>query len=141
MNGLTDKAYVFDSNSIIDHVEKRIRLKQGRQFISVVTEMEVPAKPELPDKEEAERKAHFHLSALTIIPLNDEVKDIAIRIRRFGKPRPKLPDAIVAATAVLLGVPLVSNDDKMLKLRYPGLKVEPSGQGHSSGGTGPSFSD
>jgi len=82
MNGLTDKAYVFDSNSIIDHVEKRIRLKQGRQFISVVTEMEVPAKTELPDKEEAERKAL--LSALAIILLNDEVKDIAVRIRRFG---------------------------------------------------------
>jgi len=122
MNGLTSKEYVYDSNSVIDHVEKRIHLKDGRQIISVITEMEVLAKPDLSSKEELERKEF--LSKLEIVPLTDDVKDIAISIRRFGKPRPKLPDAIVAATAVFLDMPLVSNDDKILRLKYPGLVVE-----------------
>jgi predicted nucleic acid-binding protein len=47
----------------------------------------------------------------------------AISIRRFGKPRPKLPDAIVAATAVVLGATLASEDDKLLKLKWDGYSV------------------
>jgi len=121
MNGPTDAVYVFDSNSIIDHVEQRRRLKQGKQFVSVVTEMEVLAKQDLSDSEEAERKAL--LSKLTVVPLNDEIKETAIRIRRFGKPRPKLPDAIVAATAVALDAPLVTQDERLLRLQYPGPKA------------------
>jgi predicted nucleic acid-binding protein len=126
MNGPTDKAYVYDSNTVIDHLDLGTPLKAGKPYISVVTEMEVLAKSDMSGKDEAFRKGFLANSLLTIIPLNDEVKDIAIRARRFGKPRPKLPDAIVAATAVMLGVPLVSNDEKMLKLRYRGLKVEGS---------------
>ena len=61
------------------------------------------------------------LSTFTIVPLYDAVKNIAIEIRRSGLPRPKLPDAIVAATAVLLDAALVTQDRKLLALQWPGL--------------------
>jgi predicted nucleic acid-binding protein len=87
--------------------------------------MELYAKPDLSD-EERKNIDHF-LSGATVLPLDSVVEPLAIDIRRFGKPRPKLPDAIVAATAVVLDSPLVSQDDKMLKLTYPGLRVEQFG--------------
>jgi len=35
----------------------------------------------------------------------------------------ELPDAIIAATAVLLGAILVTDDAKLLKLEWPGLQT------------------
>ncbi|GHU46546.1 hypothetical protein FACS1894200_00300 [Spirochaetia bacterium] len=81
--------------------------------------MQALAKPN--DTEEARKDVQALLSKFTIVPLNDEIKNLAIEIRRAGSPRPKLPDAIVAATAVALEVTLVSADENLLKLVWPGL--------------------
>jgi predicted nucleic acid-binding protein len=90
-------------------------------FASVITEMELLACPNLrPEDEQAIRS---FLKDVTVIPLVDSIKDEATAIRRFGKPCPKLPDAIIAATAVLLGATLVTDDAKLLKLDWPGLQV------------------
>ena len=45
----------------------------------------------------------------------------AVRIRRFGSPHLKLPDAIIAASAVVLDATLVTNDETMLRLEWPGF--------------------
>ncbi len=50
----------------------------------------------------------------------EEVKSLAIRLRR--EHLLKLPDAIVAATALSLGAPLMTNDAKLL--RVPGLSSQ-----------------
>jgi predicted nucleic acid-binding protein len=63
------------------------------------------------------------LESFSVVPLTDEVKETAIAIRRSGSPRLKLPDAIVAATAVWMNAPLVSADDKLLRLSWPGLQT------------------
>jgi predicted nucleic acid-binding protein len=121
MNGPTDEVYVFDTNTVIGFIDKKISsLPSGERFISVITEMELLAFPSITTEEEKEIR-NF-LNDGTIVPLTDEVKCEAIRIRREGFPRPRLPDAIIAATAVVLGARLVSADEKLNKLNWPGLQ-------------------
>jgi predicted nucleic acid-binding protein len=125
MNGRTDDIFVFDTNTIISHLnDGSVALQSGNRFISIITEMEVLAKPNLSSEEE--QKIRDFLTTITILPLTDEVKRMAISIRRDGLPRPKLPDAIVAATAVILGAKFVTADDKLNKLVWPAfLAVKP----------------
>jgi predicted nucleic acid-binding protein len=120
MNGLTEERSVPDTNWAIDFTDgKTAKLPEGNLFVSIITEMELLAAPVMtPDKEQ--RRRDF-LNELTIIPLNEEIKHEAIRMRRYGTPRLKLPDAIIAATAVVLDATLVTNDSAMLKLSWPGL--------------------
>ena len=94
--------------------------KAARYFVSVITEMEALAYPNATPKTERDTRAL--LSAFNIIPLNDAVKDIAIKIRR-ASPAIKLPDAIVAATAVVLDAPLVTQDARLLALQWHGLQT------------------
>jgi predicted nucleic acid-binding protein len=120
MNGRTDERFVLDTNTVIDFVDKKIpAIPLGERFISVITEMELFAFPSItPEKEMAIQN---FLKAGTIVPLTGEVKREAIRIRREGSPRLKLPDAIVAATAVVLGAKLVTADEKLNKLAWTGF--------------------
>jgi predicted nucleic acid-binding protein len=126
MNGRTDgtapPVYVFDTNVIIRHLNDRTSvLWKGRRFISVITEMEVLAKPHMPP--EAEQEARDFLKGFSIIPLSDAVKHEAIRIRREASPRLKLPDAIIAATAVVLEAQLITADEKLSRLAWPGFNT------------------
>jgi predicted nucleic acid-binding protein len=126
MNGRTDDTtppvYIFDTNVIIRHLnDGNSVLWKGKRFISVITEMEVLAKPNMPP--ETEQEALDFLRGFTIIPLSNAIKRETIRIRREGSPRPKLPDAIVAATAVVLGAQLITTDDKLRRLVWPGFNA------------------
>jgi predicted nucleic acid-binding protein len=126
MNGRTDGAapplYVFDTNVIIRHLNDGSSvLGKGKRFISVITEMEVLAKPHI--SPEAEQKALRFIKGFTIVPLSDAIKHMAIRIRREGSPRLKLPDAIVAATAVILDAQLITADEKLRRLVWPGFNA------------------
>lgn len=59
------------------------------------------------------------LNEVSIVGLTDSVKERAIGLRRtYGL---KLPDAIVAGTALVIGAELVTNDGKLE--RVPDLKV------------------
>jgi predicted nucleic acid-binding protein len=126
MNGRTDGTaplvYIFDTNVIIKHLNDGTSvLRKGNRFISVVTEMEVLAKPHM--SLEAEQKALRFLRGFTIVPLSDTVKYEAIRIRREGSPRLKLPDAVVAATAVVFDAQLITADEKLRRLAWPGFSA------------------
>jgi predicted nucleic acid-binding protein len=127
MNGGTNAKLVLDTNIIINFINKNAAILPGtgntenpQYFVSVITEMEILANPN--DTEEARKDIQALLSKFTIVPLNDEIKSLAIEIRRAGSPRPKLPDAIVAATAVVLDAELVTNDTGLFRLTWPGLK-------------------
>jgi predicted nucleic acid-binding protein len=103
-------------------LDGRLRaLPEGRHFISVVTRMEILADPK--HTEHTLRQAEEFLRTVFVVPLTGEIEETAIVIRRSGSPRPKLPDAIVAATAVLMNAPLASADDKLLRLSWPGLQT------------------
>jgi len=55
------------------------------------------------------------LAQCRIINLNEEIKEKAIEIRL--KSKLKLPDSIVCATSILLGIPLISADRQFVKVK------------------------
>jgi predicted nucleic acid-binding protein len=85
--------------------------------VSVLTKMELLSFHSLTPEEEA-----FIVDLLgdvTIVPLNPDVEDVAIRLRRAT--RRKMPDAIVAASAVVSGATLVTCDRELAATDFPGL--------------------
>jgi predicted nucleic acid-binding protein len=121
MNG-TERRYIIDTNPVIYFMNNKIAaLPAGERFVSVITGMELLVYPELtPEKELYIRN---FLNAVTIIPLTEDIKNETIKIRRYGVPRLKLADAIIAATAVIFEAALVTGDRNALKLDWPGLQA------------------
>jgi predicted nucleic acid-binding protein len=131
MNGLTNdledrKSVVFDTNVLIKYINKLpgfididTLFTGEQQFVSVVTRMELLAFPAL-TVTERERIMRF-LQTVFIVPLTERVETDAIEIRRAF--RPKLPDAIIAATARVLGATLVTGDGPLAKKNIPGLPL------------------
>jgi predicted nucleic acid-binding protein len=61
-----------------------------------------------------EWRARQILNQLTIIDINETVKELSIKFRRSFQL--KLPDAIITATAVYMEATLVSNDSRLLNV-------------------------
>jgi predicted nucleic acid-binding protein len=131
MNGLIDdvenrKSVVLDTNVIIKFINKqpgfidfKTRFAGNERFISVVTRMELLAFPAL-GISEWERVVRF-LETVSIVPLTEAIEAEAIAIRRTF--RPKLPDAIIAATARVLDAALVTGDGPLARKKIPGLPI------------------
>lgn len=86
-------------------------------YVSVLTKMELLSFHNLTSDEEA-----FIVDLLgdvIIVPLNPDVEDAAIRLRRAT--RRKMPDAIVAASAVVVSATLVTCDRELAATDFPGL--------------------
>ncbi len=90
-------------------------------FISVVTEMEMQCKPSQTLAEA--RLIRELLNDCTIINLSDSIKERAIKIRRETKL--KLLDAIVAASAVELELPLLTADQRMGSVKQTSVLLLP----------------
>jgi predicted nucleic acid-binding protein len=107
-------ACLIDSNVLIDYVAERFTFTQletlDRIFdisfsISVITKIETLGFGTNPSDEE---KMKQFLSLATIIPLNDLIVDATIDLKKTVKI--KTPDAIIAATALVNGLNLVSRN-------------------------------
>ena len=118
---------VVDSNILIYHLnaalpdageELLLRLAESDAVTSIITKIELLGWPgHSPDNL---RKAEILLSRFSEQQLNDDIVKYTIVIR--CRHRLKLPDSIIAATAIYLKLPLVTrnvNDFKVLK----GLKL------------------
>jgi predicted nucleic acid-binding protein len=81
--------------------------------VSVITEMELLSYHKLRPEDLIRTSAW--LRRLEIIGLSNEVKAIAIRLQR--ERLFKLPDSIIAATAIALGMPLVTGDQRFRKVK------------------------
>ncbi|MCI5050848.1 MAG: type II toxin-antitoxin system VapC family toxin [Candidatus Pacebacteria bacterium] len=81
-------------------------------FISVITKMEMLSFVNL--SKEEEQKIEKLLSLFTVLPLSDKTQNKTIEVRK--KYKLKLPDAIIAATALELGCSLVTADKQMLSV-------------------------
>lgn len=119
MNGID---FVVDTNAII-------YIFGGKSFVteyvkcnliaSVITEMELLSFPHITSKELTALKSF--LSDCIIVPLDNRIKERAIFIRRkYGT---KLPDAIVAATALEYNLPLVTADKGFRKIEELDLQL------------------
>jgi predicted nucleic acid-binding protein len=110
-------SFVLDTNIALYWLKDMLAkpLPNERLFVSVITEIELLSFPF--NNETEERGVLDFLEKLEIVSLTDAVKQHAIRLRR--EYRLKLPDAVIAATALSLSVDLLSNDEKLMHL--PGL--------------------
>jgi predicted nucleic acid-binding protein len=100
MNGRTDDRFVLDSCTCVNFLNKKIpSLPLGNLFISVITRMEILAKPDL--TAELEQEARDFLQKVMVVPLFGAIERIATSIRREGSPRRKLPDTGKFGTADL----------------------------------------
>lgn len=103
--------YLLDTNIVISLVNDELAspLPEGRYAVSVITELELLSFSKLSADEEAVIKSF--LSLADKVGLTEEVKREAIRLRKNY--RLKLPDAIVAASAIAINATLVTNDAKL----------------------------
>lgn len=101
---------VFDTNILIDYLignllaKKEIEQYQSPQ-ISIITKMEILVG--VTDNEEIIKE---FLNGFNIIPLNDEIAEIAVNIRKENKI--KIPDAIIWATAKYTDSLLITRNTK-----------------------------
>jgi predicted nucleic acid-binding protein len=113
MNGFS---FVADTNFLINVHEGLTKTKpflDGSTIISVISEIELLGWPNLGIQEK--RKLTSLLEDCIIMELIPEIKNIAIQIRQQNKV--KTPDAIIAATAGFLQLPLVTSDKGFKKIK------------------------
>ncbi|NBD35795.1 MAG: PIN domain-containing protein [Chloroflexi bacterium] len=115
---------VFDTNIIIDalngisQADNEYRRYQ-RVLISRITWMEVLVGTQ--DQEEEALVRDFLDTHFEIIPLDLDVAEMAIRLRRLHHMR--LPDAIIWATARIHAAELVSRNTKDFNPEWDGIRV------------------
>ena len=106
MNGFN---FVADTNFLIDVHEgkdKVIPFLEGTVIVSVISEIELLGWYKLGEQEK--QKLRLLLDDCIIFELTAEIRKLAIEIRQQKKI--KTPDAIIAATAKYLQIPIVSSD-------------------------------
>jgi predicted nucleic acid-binding protein len=120
MNG----KYLFDTNAIVYYLQGRPEwvdfidnADMTERTASVITRMELLSYPGISTDEE--ERIHRFLSDLIVISLSESIESTAIAIRRTA--RLKLPDAIIAATALRLNATLITGDQHLKNLEWPGF--------------------
>lgn len=88
-------------------------------YASEITVMELLSFPGITPKEEREIK--LFLEGVNIQPMNSEIREYTIALRR--RTRRKLPDAIIGATAICLHSTLVTGDKTLCATIFPGLRT------------------
>jgi predicted nucleic acid-binding protein len=90
-------------------------------YASVITRMELLSA--IRNTEAREATIQELLSFFRIVPLNNEVENTAIVIRR--ETGLKIPDAVIAASSVVTGAILVTRDRRLANVQWPGLNILP----------------
>jgi predicted nucleic acid-binding protein len=103
---------------VVDLVTTRDLMASSCAY-SAVTRMELLGYSGITDDEE--KLISARLANFTYLPITAEVEDVAITLRRSRKV--KLPDAIIAATALQHNLELLTLDEKLLTLAK-GVKSE-----------------
>jgi len=121
------KKYLLDSNAVIDYIaglysEKAVQwlnqVVDEEINVSVITKIEVLSFD--PDKDNCYPILVDFFEISNIIELTDEIVSTTIQIRQ--KQKIKLPDAVIASTALMKGLILVSRNTKDFK-NIPDLEV------------------
>ena len=121
------KRYLLDSNTVIDYIAGLYSGKAKQWLnqliddeinVSVITKMEVLSFD--PEKDDNYPILVDFFRASTVFELTDDVVEKTIRIRQ--KQKIKLPDAIIASTALVKGLVLVSRNTKDFR-NIAGLEV------------------
>jgi predicted nucleic acid-binding protein len=125
MNGMTK--ICFDTCAAVNLVDEDRSVTEiladfegSYLFMSVVARIEFLSKPNM-KAEELTKREEF-VDAVKLIPLNQAIQDETIKLRRAH--HLKTPDAIIAATAALLGATLLTADDHFDGPKWPGFSMQ-----------------
>lgn len=88
-------------------------LNDKELYLSIIAEMELLSYKKITQKEVKVINAFLH--ELKIENISDEIKRIAIGLRKSS--HLKLPDCIIAATSIALGIPLVTSDKQFSTIK------------------------
>jgi predicted nucleic acid-binding protein len=119
--------FLLDTNAVITLLNGNIKNKdlpitdQSGLFISIITRMELLAFSSLTETEEKQIRDFLNYNISTV-SINNHIEETAIQIRRTGGL--KLPDSIIAATAIVLDTVLLTDDKTLLKFNWPKLKTQ-----------------
>ena len=100
---------MLDTNAIIYMLNGRLAspLPDGHYSVSIITEIELLSFPDLSQGEE--QQIRVLLREFQTIPLTESVSAKTIQLRRNNK-KLKLPDAVIAASAIQQQAVLLTND-------------------------------
>ena len=117
---------LLDTNALINFLSGALletNIFDGRRItISEITEMEIQCNPALNSSERILLKEF--LGECIIIRLNEEIKDLAVKIRLTT--RMKLMDSIIAASAQWTKLVLVTGDEKFDTVKSIDIILLPS---------------
>jgi len=88
-------------------------LYQKKLYISIITEIELLSYKNITAKEKQQIKEF--IGELLIVNINDEVKFRTIEVKKHSNI--KLPDSIIAATAITLQLAFVTSDKQFKTLK------------------------
>lgn len=114
---MSGEDYFVDTNVLIHLLNGEVSITEFLDkkliFISFISEMELLSKPGL--SAENIRIVKSLIENCVLIDFNNEIKQSAIKIRKDYKL--KIPDAIVAASANYLALPLITFDKEFKKVK------------------------
>ena len=116
--------FLLDTNIILDY------LKGDRNVVgflakhsgtvlyaSVITKIELLSFHGITPTEE--KNVRDTVSSINVLPISEDIEETAINFRRVT--RKKLPDAIIAASAISVGAVLLTQDKELANSVFPGL--------------------
>jgi predicted nucleic acid-binding protein len=103
------------------HAEIELIMRQRPIYISVITWMEMQCKSNITAGERKIIKAL--LDDCYVIELNEKIKKMAVNIRLST--RMKLMDSIIASSAIVANMPLLTGDDKFKTVNHLSLIFVP----------------
>lgn len=107
-------AYLFDTNTVIYYfngliADERIHSMLADSFnISIITKIEFLGWSEFATEPRLREQARAFISNAQVFGLSDEIAEQTITLRQQYKT--KTPDAIIAATALVYGLSVVTNN-------------------------------
>ena len=118
---------MLDSNAIINLLNGKLDLltyldnfPDCEIYISPIVTIEVLAKSDIGEKEEAEARAL--LDSFKLVDINKDICEIAIHIRRAKELR--LPYAIIAASAIAIKAIVLSDDPHLRDYKHIGYSAK-----------------
>jgi predicted nucleic acid-binding protein len=119
--------YLIDTNAALDFMGGKLsekarfemfRIIDLEYFISVINHIELLSSPDISTEEE--RKLNLFINRAIEIPVDETIVKLAIALRRSYKL--KLPDAVIAATALNFKHTLITRNEKDFS-KIEGLKI------------------
>jgi predicted nucleic acid-binding protein len=120
--------FLLDTNVLIDTLNHKLdliafldALPDCEIYINLVVEIEVLAKDGMSEQEETNARAL--LDSFKWVEIDKPVREIAIQIRRAKELR--LPDALIAASVIILNATVLSNDPHLRDYQRLGYTAQP----------------